>query len=110
MEVQNAIIESVEITNDDHGCLSAWLYLNYGGSGQGFGGYALYWPESFDHHKVESVAGHFIFKCMEIAGVNKWSRIVGKTIRVKCDHSKIHAIGHIVEDKWFSPAEDFKSI
>jgi hypothetical protein len=37
LEIKNAVIESTEITNDDHGCLSAWVHLNYGGSGQGLG-------------------------------------------------------------------------
>ena len=110
MEIMNAVIESVEITNDDHGCLSAWLYLDYGGSGQEFGGYALYLSKSFDHHNVEGVAGHFIFRCLEIAGVSKWSQMKGKTVRVKCDHTKVHEIGHIVKDDWFSPADDFKNI
>lgn len=56
IEITNAVIESVSLTSDDHGCLSAWLHLNYGGSGQGFGGYVLYLPKSFTHHKLESVA------------------------------------------------------
>jgi len=109
LEIRNAIIESAEITNDDHGCLSAWVNLNYGGIGQGFGGYALYLPKSFTHYKLESVAGHFIFRVMQIAEVSKWSQLKGKTIRVKCEHSKVHAIGHIVNNDWFSPEEDFKS-
>jgi hypothetical protein len=109
IETKNAIIESVEITSDEHGCLSAWLYLDYGGSGQGFGGYALYLPKSFTYHKLESVAGHFIYRCMEIAGVTEWSKMKGKTIRVRCEHVKVHAIGHIVKDDWFNPSEDFKA-
>lgn len=109
IEVKNAIIESAEITSDDHGLLSAWVYLNYGGCGQGFGGYSLYLPKSFTHHnpKGPNYAGHFIWRVMEVAGVEKWSQLKGKTIRVQREHSKVHAIGHIVKDDWFNPSEDF---
>ena len=108
IEVKNAIIASARLTADDHGLLSGWLNLDYGGSGQGFGGYALYLPKSFSHHKLESVAGHFIWRCMEVAGVEHWNDLPGKSIRVKCEWSKIHAIGHIVKDDWFDPSQDFK--
>ena len=109
IETRNAIITSAEITNDDHGVLSAWLYLDYGGAGQGFGGYALYLPKSFKHHNMQmGFAGHFIWRVMEIAEVSKWSELGGKTIRVQCEHSKVHAIGHIVKDDWFNPSEDFE--
>lgn len=110
IEVVNAIIGSAVITGDDHGLLSAWLHLEYDGGGQGFGGYALYLPKSFTHHKLESVAGHFIWRCMEISGVSEWDKMKGKSIRARREHSKVHAIGHIIKEDWFCPADDFASL
>ena len=106
-EVKNAVIENAVITAEDHGLLSAWLTLDYGGTCQGFGGYALYLPRSFAHGKIESPAGHFIWRVMEVAGVSKWDQLNGKTVRSRCEQSKVHALGHIVKDDWFDPETDF---
>ncbi len=106
LEIKNAVIECATITSED-GILDAWLHLKYENSGQGFGGYTLYLPKSYDHHKLESVAGHFIWRVMEIAGVTRWEHLKCKTIRVKASHSSVEAIGHIINDDWFCPKEDF---
>ena len=111
LEIKNAVITGATITNDDHGLLTAWLNLDYGGSGQGFGGYSLYLPEDFKHNSLKekgNYAGHFIWRVMEIAGVTEWSQLKGKTVRAKAEHGKVHAIGHIVKNDWFNPTEDFK--
>jgi len=110
--IKNAIITEAKIHNDEHGCLGSWLSLDYGNSsGQSFGGYALYLPESFKNHdKKFGGAGHWIWRIMEIAGVSEWSQLKGRTIRVKVEDSQssITAIGHIVDENWFNPTEEFK--
>ncbi len=107
-ETKNALIESAKISTED-GFLTVWLTLDYGGTGQGFGGYILYAPKDWKHHNPSgpNYAGHFIARVMEVAGVVDWNRIVGKTIRVRGNHSGVHAIAHIVKEDWFIPKEDF---
>ena len=106
-ELKNAVIKDATITNDDHGLLTAWLHLEYGSSGQSFGGYALYLPKSFRHHRMLSGAGHFIWRVMEIAEVNEWAELPGKTIRVLSNHCEVKAIGHIIKEDWYEPKKDF---
>ncbi len=112
LTIKNALIEDARITTDDHNLLSAWLALDYGGSGQGFGGYSLYLPKSFKHHDPAgpNYAGHFIWRVMEIAGVTEWTQLRGKMIRVNAGHCGVRAIGHIVKDDWFCPSDDFKQM
>jgi hypothetical protein len=108
IEIKNAVIESATITTGERGFLDVWLNLDYGGSGQGFGGFCLYLPKSYDHHHILSPGGHFIFRVMEIAGVTDWDKLKGKSIRVLSDHTRVSAIGHIIKNDWFILEEDFK--
>ncbi|MEM9584815.1 MAG: hypothetical protein AAGA08_17015 [Pseudomonadota bacterium] len=114
METRNALIKSASI-KFDRDMLSAWLDLKYSTSlGQGFGGYVLLTsPDSRHRAAAErgpNYAGIFIDRVMRIAGVQNWSDLPGKTVRVKCTHSSVKAIGHIINDDWFCPSSDFESL
>ena len=114
-EIVNAIIETADIDDGGRGLLTASLTLNYGNcTVQGFGGYALYLPKNYKKHAASpNYAGHFIWRCMQIAGVSRWKDLAGKAIRVKKPSGfggAIIAIGHITKDDWFNPAEDFDAL
>lgn len=113
IETRNAVIKSTALGYDGS-ILSAWLHLEYGGSGQGFGGYGLDAPPPPDNRQAgrqpHAVAGFFIQRVLEVVGVRKWEDLTGKHVRVRCEHSKLHAIGHILEDNWFEPGVEFGSL
>lgn len=108
----NAVINSASLGIGDHGILSSFITLDYGGSGQGFGGYALFSPEWDGHERQESdkanYAGHWVWRVLEIADVKDWKDLAGRTVRVRQEHKKVHAIGHIIKDDWFYPTNDFE--
>lgn len=110
-QISNAIIESANISIEEHGFLSSFLMLKFKGYHQGFGGYTLHLPDDWKHYKADSVvAGHWIMRVMQVAGVSKWSDLVGVSIRVKSLDGRIEGIGNIIDDNWFVPREDFKKI
>ena len=111
LEVRNAIIEGTSLSIDDHGCLSSWLHLTYGGSGQGFGGWSLGpLPESLCWPGNGNYAGVWIVKILQIAGVTEWSKLPGRPIRVRSQLNGVEAIGHILKNEWFSPRELFREM
>jgi hypothetical protein len=109
MEKRNAIITNAKIEIEDHGFLSARISLDYGdGNYQGFGSYALYAPKNGLSER--NYAGHFIYRVLEVAGVCKWEQLQGRAVRVESDLTHIAAIGHVVENIWFYPGEEFKQL
>ena len=112
--IKNAVIEDMQLSIDRGFILSVQLELYYGDNNtdgvthQRFGGYVLHLSESASHHSLKSVAGHFILRCMEVAGVEDWNKLKGKSIRVDSDYKKVYGIGHIIKNDWFYPKKDFE--
>ena len=113
-ELCNAIIESATIRIDRGFILSPWVFLDYGGLHQGFGGYVCGGTpdtKAGDHKNQPNIAAEFIMGVLRAADVEAWSDLPGKTVRVMKEHCKVHAIGHIVkDDRWFDPKEAFKAL
>jgi hypothetical protein len=111
VETKNAKITGTSLGYEDHGILTAMLHLDYGGSGQGFGGYQLdSYSKELGGRIPHKACGLFIQRVLEVVGVDKWEDLNGKHIRVQSTWDKVHAIGHILNDKWFIPEEELKTL
>jgi hypothetical protein len=79
-----AKIESTFLGTEDHGCFTAWLMLNFEGSGQGAGGYILDTKASEDRtdykRRGTAMGLDFIMQIIKTLGVNDWEHLKGVTI------------------------------
>lgn len=91
-EIINARIVSTFLGLEDHGIPTCSVGMDYGSAGQSFGGYDL------RHYGSGMLTG-----ILEAVGAPSWEELVGMNCRVYASHDKVHAIGHIVEDRWYSP-------
>lgn len=66
---------------EDHGILTLNVGLDFGGTSQGFGGYALdEWSEA-DGRRVGAAAGaDLILRLLWLFGVDRFSKIVGRPV------------------------------
>lgn len=117
MKEKNAIIRSVSLGYEDHGILTAFVHLDYGGSGQSFGGYCLDrpMPKGAEGGKrrprdPSDACGFFIARTLDVVGVDSWEKLEGQSVRVRCDgeFGAILALGNFLEDRWFYPRDEFK--
>lgn len=106
-QIVNARIERTILGYEDHGIMTACLYLDYSGAGQMFGGYALDGkPVDREKGRVPTpLCGAFIANVLRVTGVGSWEKVAGTYIRVDCDLGQVHGIGHLLKDDWFYPAD-----
>ena len=112
IETKNAKIEGTHLGWEDHGIFTFILKLDYGGSGQCAGSYAL--DEWFGSKGSTGERGgtamglDLVMAVLKTVGVQKWEDLPGLHIRVRADNSKVHAIGNYLEDKWLDFAAFFE--
>jgi len=91
MKVKNAVIKRTFLGIEDHGMMTYFLYLEGDGWYQGFGGHCcdgIFLAESMR-------------KVLETLKIDSWEELSGTYVRIEGEHSKIHRIGHILEDRWY---------
>ena len=93
-EIRNAQIKSTFLGREDHGIPTCFLYLDYGGGGQGFGGYDL---------QFEGKGIGFLMDVLRVVEVGSWEELPGKYVRAEADSSKVYRIGHITKEHWYEP-------
>ncbi len=108
-KLENGKIASVSLSIEDHGCLTAWLHIEFNGGGCGFGGYML-GKASGGNLEGKGYAAEFIVRCLNVVGVGKWEDLQGKPVRTVNEGlgGCILAIGHFLKDEWYSPKIEWK--
>lgn len=105
--ITNAKIRSVSLGFEDHGILTCWLNLDYGGSAQGFGGYGFsHRPK--DKHIGSPDLADYIIGILTTLDVDLWEKLPGTVVRVEKDSEwggVIKRIGHALKDQWFDPQD-----
>lgn len=103
--IKNAVITDARLLSEK-GVVVGTLKVDYGdGRQQSFGNYALFHPQGSAHFAGQAnLAGQFVSSVLRIAGVGSWGELNGKAVRVAGTDEKIDAIGHIISDDWFHPA------
>jgi len=94
LETVNTRIDRVYLGWEDHGLFTAVIYTLGGSRGQAFGNRVMNDPV---------FALEFIKRTMDAVGVQEWGQLTGKFCRIQADSVHIHAIGHIIDDRWFVP-------
>jgi len=97
IETSNGIIESTMFGIEDHGILTFSLLISGDGCVQGFGGISL---ERGKPRKGWGRGFELIRDILETLGVRKWEELLGTHCRIKHSFTKIHSIGHIIENRW----------
>lgn len=107
LNVQNAKIVDTFLGQEDHGIMTLYLFVEFDGGRQGFGGYFLDTYDKSQEKRIGTVYGmEFLMRTLATVGVSKYEDLKGKMVRLKRENTKIHAIGHILQDRWFEPVKD----
>lgn len=109
-EILNAKITGTKL-GEEHGCLTAQIFLEGEHWGCAFGGYCLdhWFADTGEHSSTDGYGA--IIELMKTLEVESWEKLKGQYVRAEFDSngwgSPVLRIGHIMKDQWFSWKEYF---
>jgi len=109
--IENALIEKVDLSMADYGCLTLAMTLQGEGWGVTYGGYCLgkgYLGADDDFFDGSAAGMEYLMRIMDTVGVERFQDLKGKYVRAatKGWGDQVKIIGNILKDKWFD-AETF---
>lgn len=112
-KIENAIIEKVDLSMADYGCLTLQMVLKGSYWGCVYGGYVLghgYLGAADDFFDGSGIGMESIIRIMDTVGVKKFQDLKDKHIRVcsKNHGDSIKIVGNIINDKWFDYESFYK--
>ena len=104
--IENARIESVDLSMADYGCLVLAMDLKGNGWGVTYGNYCLgkgYLGADYDFFSGRAAGMEYLIRIMDTVGVERFQQLKGKYVRVATSGlgDPVKIIGNIIEDKWF---------
>lgn len=110
-KIENAQITGTKL-GEEHGCLTAEIFLEGDHWSCAFGGYCLdhWFAETGEHHSSDGYGA--IIELMKTLEVESWEELKGQYVRVESEGwgGRIIRIGHLLKDNWFSFEEYFKKV
>lgn len=110
-EILNAKITSTKL-GEEHGYLTAELFVEGEGWACAFGGYCLdhWFAEVGEHFSFDGYGA--IIELMKTLEVESWEELKGKYVCVEIENwgGKIVKIGHFMKNKWFSFKDYFEKV
>lgn len=110
-KIENAQITGTKL-GEEHGCLTAEIFLEGDHWSCAFGGYCLdhWFAGTGEHHSSDGYGA--IIELMKTLEVESWEELKGQYVRVESEGwgGRIIRVGHLLKDQWFSFDEYFAKV
>jgi len=106
-EIRNATIKSTMLGIEDHGIMTFYVHLDYGGVQQGFGGWALDDKPAGRSNKRPGTAFGMecLIRILRVLRADTWESLRGKPCRARIEGGLVKSIGHCLNDEWWELPE-----